>query len=144
MQVSAGVLLSVTGALAAPTDSTEDTLMERAAPTSNCGLTMWPLATQGPIGDGINYLRGIADPYWVFEGPCSLVSCSYGTGISICPNTTLTPNPYPFDLENIGDIVSNTYADCYGGSPGGGGDTINAFQYWGYNFNVLVKGGYGC
>ena len=105
---------------------------------------MYPVATQGPVSKAIQYLKGLDDSIFVDAGQCALVSCSYGTGVSVCVDNGANPPHYPIDPKEVGEKVDSTYNDCYGGEPGPGGADIRAFQHWDTGYNILVKGGYSC
>ncbi|KAI2464698.1 hypothetical protein F4781DRAFT_436163 [Annulohypoxylon bovei var. microspora] len=105
-----------------------------------CGLTNYPKVTEGPIGDGIKYLRkGGSNAKCANANTCKLVSCSYGTGISICAGDS----QYCIDSVDIGDAVNNLYAFC-GYEGFNGGNVIPAMQVFQQDNNNIIVEGHKC
>lgn len=127
-------------------------LGKRIAPSSNCGLDMYPTATQRPIMHGIFYLNGDTsdgDPLppsiiWGTPGQCNLISCSGQTGFFLCVDSTSDGRPVPFQPSTLGHQIDSTYHDCYGGPPADDDTPIRAFQFWGQGYNLLVQGNQNC
>ena len=93
--------------------------------TQNCGLTNYPDFSEDPVREGISYLasRGTltADAY-----SCNRVSCSYGTGISLCNDS---PGSISISGRNVAVEVRDLYAKCdANGLNGRGNAFVDAMQ----------------
>lgn len=118
MKYLIAILLSAAGLVAsAPLDSDAATkqLSRRFKPTSNCGLDMYPTATQSPVKNGIKYLKGEEHdkpPKAIFSDfgqQGQLISCSYGTGIFLSVDDVDGIGKALFNPKDLGQQVEDVY-----------------------------------
>lgn len=148
------ILLATAASLGATAPLTDSgmvnslTLDKRIKDSSNCGLDMWQSVGQGAVRRNIRWLQGkdtdspeiiVAQP-----GVEKIISCFGQVGFYLNVDPIPSPFPIAFSAKDLGNIMLDTFSDCYGAPPVNSDDAIRAFQIWGAGYNILARGNTDC
>ncbi|OCK73005.1 hypothetical protein K432DRAFT_450819 [Lepidopterella palustris CBS 459.81] len=164
MQFLSAILLGAASlAAAAPVlDAEQNTaplLGKRLKSTSNCGLDMYPKATEARIANILDDFNSVCSDgteeckTTIFVGTPGqqgkMIACVGHTVVllSVDPDPTGGHANIAFMAGDLASQILDVFNDCIGRSPlsnAGDKSYINGVQYWGQGYNLLVVGGGDC
>lgn len=154
--LSAVLLGAANLAVAVPVETSPVTPLDKRIDFSihNCGLDMYQSVGQRAVMLNLFYLKGVnlanyglgrvGDTVIGTHGKCRMISCQGQAGVYLCVDPSSNSDNVPYVPSDLGAQLDATYHDCYGGPPADDDTAINAFQYWGKGYNLLVAGNADC